>query len=534
MEVIYLAADDDIVSICDRLGWVDGTERVLLVLPKGADKLLLDEWLDLVRLRRCARRLRLEIGLVTAESTVAGRARAIGLPAFPSVRSAERSRRGWWRGRRHRSAPTRPGATVQLEQGRSLKALPDEADRREMYRRMTPHLGWRRWLWRYLGILLFFITVAIFIVGVAYVVPGATVTLHPEVEVLEAGRQIVADPQLETVNFSGASVPARVMAVTVSWQAQVETTGTAEVPDAPARGTVVFVNGLEQSIVVPAGTRVRTSSGETVVFQTVEPVEVPGVVGGTAEVEAVAIEPGPAGNVGANLVNRVEGSLGLQLEVRNLEPMQGGGVRSVPAVSETDRERLRAQVLQYLQTLAAAEMEELLVEGEFLAQDSLQVTDVYRETYSHFVGEPSRRLALEIRAELQGTAVDASQANGLVYDELAEAVRPGYELVPGTLSFRAEEVLGVDGQGRVTFRMVAEGRMAASLDLDAVVSRVAGQEMGIAQAYLYEQLPLRRYPRVRIWPDWFGRLPYLPARIDTEVDVGADRPVIGQSGVGES
>ncbi|MDX1688646.1 MAG: baseplate J/gp47 family protein [Candidatus Promineifilaceae bacterium] len=534
MEVIHLAADDDVVSICDRLEWVSGAQRVLLVLPEEADGPLLDEWLDLVRLRRCAERLRLEVGLVTPERSVAAQARALGLPAFPSVRSAERSRRGWWRGRRRHGQPTRPGATVQLGQGRRLKSLPDDADRREMYRRMTPQLGWRRWLWRYLGILLFFITLAIFIVGVAYTVPGATVTLHPEVEVLEAGRQIVADPQLESVNFSGASVPARLLAVTVSWQAQVGTTGTADVPDAPARGTVVFVNLVEQPVIVPAGTRVRTSSGETVVFQTVEPVEVPGVVGSTAEVEVVAIEPGPEGNVGANMVNRVEGSLGLQLEVRNLEPMEGGGVRNVPAVSEADRERLRAQVLQYLQTLAAAEMEELLVEGEFLARDSLRVTDVYQETYSHFVGEPSRRLALEIRAELQGTAVDASQANGLVYEELAAALRPGYELVPGTLNFRAEEVLGVDGQGRVTFRMVAEGRMAASLDIETVVPRVAGQERGIAQAYLYEQLPLRRYPSVRVWPDWFGRLPYLPARIDTELDVGDDRTLIGQTNVGES
>lgn len=534
MEIVYLAADDDIVSICEQLEWMSDGQRVLLVLPEEGDVRLLGEWLDLVRLRRCAERLRLEVGLVTADRTVAGQAQALGLPSFPSVRNAERSRRGWWRGRRWRNHPTRPGAAVQLGHGGRLKSLPDDADRREMYRRMTPQVGWRQWLWRYLGILLFFLALAIFFVGVAYAVPGARVTLHPEVEVLQAGRQIVADPQLESVNFSGASVPARLLRITASWEAQVETTGTVDVPDAPARGTVVFVNRLEQPVVVPAGARVRTSSGETVVFQTVEPVEVPGVVGGTAEVEVVAIEPGPEGNVGANMVNRVEGSLGLQLEVRNLEPMAGGGVRSVPAVSEADRERLRAQVLQYLQTLASAEMEELLGEGEFLARDSLQVIDVYQETYSHFVDEPSRTLALEIRAALQGTAVDASQANGLVYEELAAAVRPGYELVPGTLNFRAEEVLGVDGQGRVTFLMVAEGRMAASLDVDAVVPRVAGQEMGIAQAYLYEQLPLRRYPAVHVWPDWFGRLPYLPARIQTELDVGGDNPLTEQDNVGKS
>lgn len=533
MELIYLAADDDVISVCDRLAWAGEARRVLLVLPdmaaaEGAldpvlesarlsEPPLLAEWLDLVRVRRCAERLRLEVGLVTSSGAVADQARALGFPVFSAVRAAEQGRRGWWRGRKGWHQPTRPGAAVRLGDGPRLKSLPDEADRREMYRRMTPRPGWQQWLLRYVGILAFFLVLGIVVVTVAYAVPGATVTLHPEVELLQVRRQIVADPQLETINYSGASVPGRVLEVTVSGQAEVETTGTVGVPDAPARGTVVFVNRLEQPVSVPAGTRVSTSAGERVVFQTLAPVEVPGVSGGTVEAEVVAIEPGPSGNVGANLINRVEGSLSLQLEVRNLEPTEGGAVRAVQAVAPADQERLRAQVLQYLQTLATAEMQGLLTEREFLARDSLRVVEIYEETYSHFPGERAERLALEIRAGLEGTAVDASQANDLVYEVLAEAVRPQYELVPGSLKFYHEEVLGVDNQGRVTFEMVGEGVMAARLSLEEPLDRVAGQEVGVALAYLYEQLPLRRYPSADVWPDWFGRLPYLPVRIQPEL-----------------
>jgi hypothetical protein len=145
------------------------------------------------------------------------------------------------------------------------------------------------------------------------------------------------------------------------------------------------------------------------------------------------------------------------------------------------------------------------------------VIEVYNETYSHFPGEPAERLALEIRAGLQGTAVDASQANGLVYEQLTETVLPQYELVPGSLNFFADEVLGVDAQGRVTFEMVGQGVMAARLTLDDPLQMVAGQETDVALAYLNQQLPLRRYPDVRVWPNWFGRMPYLPVRIQTEV-----------------
>jgi hypothetical protein len=360
-------------------------------------------------------------------------------------------------------------------------------------------------------------TVGLLVTGAAYAIPGATLTLQPEVEWLEVSKQVVADPELETVNYSGASIPARRLDVDVTWQAEVATTGTADVPDAPGLGTVLFVNLVEQPVTVPAGTRVSTSAGERIVFQTIAPVDVPGVVGGTAETEVIALEPGPSGNVEANLINRIEGSLALQLEVRNLEATSGGGVRTVPAVSEKDQERLRAQVLQQLQTLATAEMEAALASDEFLARDSLQIVGVEQETYSHFVGEQSERLALEVRASIRGTAVDSRQANDIVYDELAASVQPSYELIPESLKFSSGDVLGVDGQGRVTFMMRGEGMVAAKLQTDELLTTIAGQDTGVATAFLYEQLPLQRYPSVEVWPDWLDRMPFLPERIRTVV-----------------
>ncbi|HZD11548.1 MAG TPA: baseplate J/gp47 family protein, partial [Candidatus Binatia bacterium] len=413
--------------------------------------------------------------------------------------------------------PTLPGATVRLDSADGLKSLPDEADRREMYRRISPPSTRVHWLRRYLGILLFFLTLSLVFVGVAYTVPAATIQLYPQVQPLQVSRQIVADPQLETVNVSGASVPARRLVVSEVWQSEVATTGSIEVPDAPARGSVVFVNLLDQPVTIPAGTRVSTSAGERIAFQTIDTVEAPGAEGATVEADVVAVEPGPQGNVGPNLVNRVEGSLSLQLEVRNLQPIKGGAVRAVPAVSPDDQDRLRAQVLQQLQTLASAEMEELLTEDEFLALNSLHVAEIEHETFSHFPGERTERLALEIRARIEGTAVDASQANDLIYERLAAAVHPGYELVPESLHFFSEDVLDVDEQGRVTFEMVGEGLVAASLDTRDVLPDVAGQPTGIAASYLYERLPLRDYPSIRVWPNWFDRLPYLPVRIRTQV-----------------
>jgi hypothetical protein len=235
----------------------------------------------------------------------------------------------------------------------------------------------------------------------------------------------------------------------------------------------------------------------------------------------VAIKPGIEGNVRANRINRIEGPLAFQLEVRNLEATAGGGGRLENAVTESDVERLRSHVMQQLQVRALADMENQLAENEFLARDSLRVVRVIQETYSHFEEEQTDNLVLDIRAELQATAVDETKAIGLAYEELAAGVEGGYELIPESLHFEGGQVEGVDGQGRVTFEMYGEGMTAANLVMDEILADIAGQKVGVAATYMYENLPLQDYPSVHVWPGWFGRLPFLPVRMQTQIEFGS-------------
>ncbi|HEX6385871.1 MAG TPA: baseplate J/gp47 family protein, partial [Anaerolineae bacterium] len=505
--VIYLDSDDDIISICDRLDWSDAT-RVVLVLPEEGG--VLREGLDLVRLRRHADRLRLEAGLVTQDKGIARRARAFGFPTFATTSAAEHAGRGWWRGRRRHERVGLP--TVG---GRPLVTPPNLSTAN--YQLPTAR---RRWIVRYLAIFLFFVALSILFVSFTYFVPRATVILEPETRPLRVTAVVVADPALEAVDYRRAAVPGRLLVVTHAWQAEVETTGAVEVPSAPARGSVVFVNQQAEEIAVPAGTQVSTSDSSNVTFETLEEITLAGVVGSTAEVEVVAVEPGPQGNVDAGRVDQVQDSLADRVEVRNVEPIGGGGLRTAPAVTQADINRLRSQVLQFLQALAVSEMEAQLAEGEFLARDSLRLGEVFNETYSHAAGEQAGRLALAMRAELQGTAINATEAAGLAYEALAAEVPPGFSLVPGSLRFDTGEIVAVDDQGRVTFATVGEALVAADLDLAEPLLAITGQETNLAVAYLHEQLPVRDVPTIQVWPTWFDRVPYLPTRIQTEVRAG--------------
>ena len=72
----------------------------------------------------------------------------------------------------------------------------------------------------------------------------------------------------------------------------------------------------------------------------------------------------------------------------------------------------------------------------------------------------------------------------------------------------------------MTFDMVGQGNVASEIDVEEAVAKVAGQRRAVAMSYLSETLPLRRHPELTVWPDWFGRIPYLSIRIQTEIDTG--------------
>lgn len=515
MQVIHLAADEDFHAIAGRLKQAAQADQIVLVLPDR--ELFLAEPLDLVRLRRLAEELSVEIGLVTLDADTGARAKSLGFPVFAEVKQAEGSRR-WRRARRLRRRPTRPGGSVRLADGWRYSSLPSADDRAAVHRRIRPRPPWARWLSRYFAVIFFSVAVTLLAIALLYTLPGATLVLQPETRPVNVEVQIVADPQLETINLSGASAPGRLLVSTNEWRAAVETTGLAGVPDGRAAGSVVFVNLLDQPVTVPAGTRLSTSAGERIIFQVVSDVEVPAGVGSTVEADIVAVEPGEQGNVAAFLINRIEGSLANRLQVRNLEELEGGTDRMVSAVTEADLERLHAQVMQYLFDLALADMETDLAEDEFLATDSLRLARVYEETYSHFAGDRADQVTLELRAEIHGTAIQAEQAYELVYVALLESVEPGFELVPRTVRLEQGELVGVDGEGRVSFLLRGEALTAATLDLEPAIAAVAGQEKETALSFLEDRLPLSERPNITIRPEWFNRLPYLPVRIQFTVE----------------
>lgn len=482
---------------------------VLLVLPANAQHLLA-EAVDMARVKQQANEVGKRIGVVSLDNAVHRAGRLMNVPVYRFVWWGKRClphERVWWLPQQARHS----GKLTTISQG----------DRDAMRSRLMVWPRWMQLIYRYVTVVVFCLTVAILFVAAYYALPQATITLKPTTMPIQIAQQIVADPRYDADVASGATVPGRLLVLVDKWRATVATTSHAEVPASAARGTVTFVNRLPQVVSVPAGTRVSTSTGERIIYQTVRDAEAPAKIGGEVDVEVVAIDLGPQGNIPADLVNRIEGSLSAQLGVRNLWPMSGGASRFALTVTDADRERLQEHVIETILAAATARMEEDLLEDEFLATDSVRIVAIYEETYSHFVGEESADLTMEIRAEIHATAVSESLALELVNEQLIMEVPDGFSIMPDTIQTRIGELQGVDGAGRVSLEMLGEAVVLVDLSMQDALNDIRGQDIPVAIAHLNEQLPLSKQPTVEVWPERFGRIPFLSARIYTQIDTSS-------------
>jgi hypothetical protein len=497
-QILHLDPHDDFISARDKMGWVQ-TQRVLLVWPWHGR--VLTRRLDLVLLHRHAHQLGAHMALITTDPEVREHARDLGLPVFPTV---ETSRRERWRTRAPRLRPER-----------DRPPLDPEDLRRPVVK--TPSLP--AWAVRLLKGLAFAAGL-VAIVALAYaLVPSASVTLTPATHPLAATVEIVADPnrtQVETAGF----IPARAVRVELEASDFITTTGSINAPGDTATGTVVFTNLIGTAATIPQGTGLRTSGGTPVRFVTLKAATIEGRPNALVEVPVKAVDPGPSGNVGAGLVNSIDGPLGLQLAVTNPGATKGGTFTQRAAVTAPDREHLSEQLREQLQQSAVGKIEALLQPSEFLAPDSLRVAEVVAETFDRAAGEQADILRLTLRIAVTGLAVDENDARLVAQAALQAQVPPGEGLI-GQAQFARDPAVTVDADSRVHFTATATGETVPFISRDLVRQLVTGRKVGDANRHLLANLPLANPPLITLRPNWYAhwynRLPWLPFRIDVIV-----------------
>lgn len=526
--IIQLENHDDVVSARDKMSWAKGG-RILLVWPVRGHPL--NRRLDLRLLQRAASRLGAQLALVSQDSEVRYHAPRLGIPVFRTLRKAQNA--AWRLPRRFRTVetPVLPGAVVPVPAlSPAATEVQDEAP--AAARQLSPAERLRaarpkpaemdlppaaRLIYFLLGVLALLAIAAV-------LVPSAAITITPQTQVQEMMIDVWAQPGAAISEVEG-SLPARWITTRVEGRDQMPAGGKMLIADRAALGEVEFTNLTELEVTVPAGTVVLMTGDKRMRFETLRSGSLSAGPGSTSLIPVRALDPGPAGNLPANSLTAIEGSLGVQVSASNPQPTHSGSARSIPAPTAADRLRLAERLGANLEQNALAEFRSRVEPGDLLIVESLQLESVVEESYLPAEGLPSDRLSLSRRLDYRALVVAAADLERLSASIFDKNLPEGFAAAPDSLLVEAVTSPQLDPTSseapRYRWTMHAVRRIVARIPQAQAVGLALGRSPDSARRTLQEGLHLEAPPEIRLLPDWWPRLPALPFRIEVTSQIGS-------------
>ena len=490
-KIITLESHDDLISVRDKLSWAK-TPRILLVWPKY-EKVTL-RLLDLKVLQRHADSLGAQLGLVTKWNNVRRDAESLGIPVFKSTAAAQLN--AWAESpprARREPKPPRKGLRLMREK---------------------IQMGEAAWRTSLLGRVLAFTAGVMAVLALAGLfIPRAEVVLNPEAQTVSLTIPVNASPEFETVSLNGA-IPARTMSMTVSNERTLVVSGVISVPRSKASGIVQFTNSGAEEILIPAGTVVATNT--LIRFVTMNEVRLPANGDEVVEVEIEAVEAGGNGNVDANTITIVEGTLGLSVKVTNPEPATGGANEDVTGPTDEDRSSLREQTMNELRSIAEEQIRAALGAGDLYLADTLQLVNIQSEEFSIPAGERGSELTLSLQAEYSAHYILAEDLETLAASAVAASIPQGFSS-QGEMTLSPLETPFTDSTGITRFPLQASQATLKNINLSQVFNLIRGRDIDRAVSAVKEAFSLQNEPEIRITPSWWKWLPLVPFNISVEV-----------------
>lgn len=500
--IVQLENEDDIISVKDKISW-SKANRVLLVWPRRGR--LLGRRLDLLLLLRHCKKLGAQLALITHDRGVMTIAREVGIPVFRNSNQAQRTA---WRKPRDQ----KHWLVVEKHQPGQAALLRSQ---REALSRPKPAPIWIRLVIFILGL------GAVLALGLFFA-PAAVVRLKPLREPQQINLNVWANPEIQAPHPSGG-IPAQVLSVTVEGRDLSPATSVALIPDDFASGSVQFRNMTDQVVDVPEGSVVMTLSRPPVRFAVTQAVQVPAGPGKTVLAAVRAVAPGSASNLPAGQIKVIEGPLGVRLTVENIEATRDGTDRSAPAPGENDYQALREKLLIKLQEQALVDLRGKLSPDQRLLEGTLRREGVTEETREPSQGQPGDQLQLSMRAAFDAWAVSEADLEKVAEAGLGANLPAGFLPVPGSLklSFISEPQLSqtgtagsqANGTTNARWQVRAERILEAGWTNLDLVNALRGQTLSQAKETLQTHLALAQPPEIALYPTFWQRMPYLPARI---------------------
>jgi hypothetical protein len=322
---------------------------------------------------------------------------------------------------------------------------------------------------------------------------------------------VTASQSIKLVSLAG-NLPAHVVSVTVSATQTEHVSSQSSIPDQQARGVARFTNLSQSDLIIPAGTIVYSQSPAAVRFTTLNDTHLPGNINAVVEVPIMAVGGGTQGNLPANAIQAIEGSLTLSAAVTNPRPTTGGTDRVTAAPSEADRQRLHDVLMGLLKSQARSQIGNSIGPNDWLLAESLTLVRVVAETYNPPAGKPGTVLGLTMQGEFTAQVIKADDMQQFVQATLDGSRPSGFVPVPGSASAVLADTPRVDDTG-VHFNIRVSRKLVRDLDLARAGTLVRGRSPRAAALLLQSSLPLGAAPDIKLSPAWWPWMPLVPFRL---------------------
>jgi len=492
--VVQLERDDDGVSARDKMLW-SKAPRILVVWPRRGR--VLNRELDISLLKRQSQKLGAQLAFVTLDDDVILYASEMGIPTFDSVSQAQRN--VWKTSRRDTDIGERPPRKWTLQELTEWK--------KQAQARSSPKAAVRIGAFA-AGVL------AVLALGL-FLLPKATITVSPAEEAQTLILTVQSNPNVTALTLAGV-IPVSKTTVIVEGQDQIPSSGALRLSDTYAEGEVVLTNLTDESVKVEAGTIVLTTGTPSVRFETLK-----NITSGTGEdneatVSIQAVIPGESGNVAEETILAMEGSSGLALRVSNPTATSGGEDRNVPTPTEQDLRRVTDRLLLSLQESARQDIERMLGDTGILMADTLEPRETIFSQQQPDLGEPGDILTLTLQVEYDARYIQRNDLERVAALAMDAGLQAGYEPVAGTMQIL--EAQQVHSNSEISeWKVVAARAVQENWQQDEVIRSLLGARPDEVAAILETEYQLDAAPVVKVQPGWWPWLPYLPLRIQLEV-----------------
>ncbi len=493
--VIQLDRTEDLGSIQDKVTWGKAS-RVLLVWP--VNYAIFDRKVDLVTIKRICKSQGSRLGIVCDDPAVCTEAGELNIPVFESVNRA--MRKGWDRRKRNvgsLSIPDDALQSVDIEELRLQKA----GD------------GNRTSLPTGIRIVLLLAGIIAVIALLLVLLPSAMVSVYPMAQTIEMNVEF----QVQAMS-GGASNPGilqgKFVETVVDGEMSGPTTGTTSAPDKKARGEILITNRSDQEIELPGGTIVLNSVSSTVRYQITQNTSIP-AGGSVSGIEIEALYAGKDGNSPENSITRIDGELGLRLELTNPQPVSGGTDKSLPSPSNDDVRLLRDAMEKKLKIDVERQLASQLESDEVLLPSSIHKTSNITEQIKPDVGQVGPTVKLTVKDEYAAQVVRFSELK-----DQAKSLLVANRIIPGwTITEREPLIVEITGQEynpstkTVKLQSHIKGLMIPIVDENALRRRITGTSREMAAAIIANQVLCDRTSVIETWPVWLPYLPWIESRI---------------------